>query len=50
MKLIQKVYYVSRVLHDAETRYTGIEKLALALVVAARRLRPYFQAHERLHP
>jgi hypothetical protein len=40
------VYYISRVLKDVETRYLEGEKLALALVFAARRLRPYFQAHE----
>ncbi|KAI5324930.1 hypothetical protein L3X38_034003 [Prunus dulcis] len=32
-------------LQDAEVRYPDIEKLAFALVVSARRLRPYFQAH-----
>ena len=37
------VYYVSKSLLDAETRYTQLEKLALALVTAARKLRPYFQ-------
>ncbi|XP_022151715.1 uncharacterized protein LOC111019628 [Momordica charantia] len=30
---------------EAETRYPRMEKLALALVTSARRLRPYFQAH-----
>ncbi|XP_077248112.1 uncharacterized protein LOC143887805 [Tasmannia lanceolata] len=39
------VYYVSKVLHDAEVRYQRVEKLAYALVMAARKLRPYFQAH-----
>ncbi|KAI5317241.1 hypothetical protein L3X38_036948 [Prunus dulcis] len=39
------VHYVSKALQDAEVRYPDIEKLALALVVSARRLRPYFQAH-----
>ena len=39
------VYYVSKSLLDAETRYTQPEKLALALVTAARKLRPYFQCH-----
>ncbi|KAM1557532.1 hypothetical protein PS1_041495 [Malus domestica] len=39
------VYYVSKTLQDAETRYSNIEKLALALVMSARKLRPYFQAH-----
>ncbi|XP_021999239.1 uncharacterized protein LOC110896105 [Helianthus annuus] len=38
------VYYVSRVLKDYETRYPMIEKLALVLVHASRRLRRYFQA------
>lgn len=43
---VQKpVYYVSRALHGSEQRDFPIEKLVLALVHAARRLRPYFQAH-----
>ena len=39
------VYYVSKALLDAETRYAEIEKVSLALVMAAKKLRPYFQAH-----
>ncbi|KAK0589524.1 hypothetical protein LWI29_015415 [Acer saccharum] len=39
------VYYISKALLDAETRYSRLEKLALALVVTARKLRPYFQCH-----
>ncbi|KAJ3686766.1 hypothetical protein LUZ61_015930 [Rhynchospora tenuis] len=39
------VYFVSRILRDAETRYPMIEKSAFAIVTAARKLRPYFQAH-----
>ncbi|KAL5577791.1 hypothetical protein UlMin_019490 [Ulmus minor] len=39
------VYYVSKSLLDAEAHYTQLEKLALALVTAARKLRPYFQCH-----
>ncbi|KAM2968401.1 hypothetical protein FF1_028551 [Malus domestica] len=39
------VYYASKALQDAETRYSNFEKLALALVMSARKLRPYFQAH-----
>ncbi|XP_077249113.1 uncharacterized protein LOC143888546 [Tasmannia lanceolata] len=39
------IYYVSKVLHDVEIRYQRVEKLAYALVMAARKLRPYFQAH-----
>ncbi|XP_062103781.1 uncharacterized protein LOC133814891 [Humulus lupulus] len=41
----QPVYYVSKWLVDVENRYSEIEKLAYALVVASRKLRPYFHAH-----
>ena len=44
------IYYVSKALQDAEMRYPEIEKLALALVVAARKLRPYFQSYVMLVP
>ncbi|XP_026431941.1 uncharacterized protein LOC113329190 [Papaver somniferum] len=37
------VYFVSKSLTDAETRYSKIEKMALDLMHAARRLRPYFE-------
>ncbi|XP_073035355.1 uncharacterized protein [Primulina eburnea] len=40
------VYYVSKTLQGAEFRYTNIEKLALALVTAGRKLRPYLQSHQ----
>ena len=39
------VYYCSRALREAEERYPRMEKLILALVTVARKLRPYFQAH-----
>nr|GEZ05710.1 putative reverse transcriptase domain-containing protein [Tanacetum cinerariifolium] len=39
------IYLVSRVLQGAELNYPELEKLILALVHAARRLRRYFQAH-----
>ena len=39
------VYYCSRALRGADERYPRMEKLILALVTAARKLRPYFQAH-----
>ena len=39
------VYYCSRALRGAEERYPKMEKLILALVTIARKLRPYFQAH-----
>ena len=41
----QPVYYCNRALRGAEERYPKMEKLVLALVTTARRLRPYFQAH-----
>ena len=43
---VQKpIYYASCVLRGAEERYPPMEKLAFALVTAARKLKPYFQAH-----
>ncbi|XP_074323826.1 uncharacterized protein LOC141660734 [Apium graveolens] len=36
---------MSRRLLDAETRYTSIEKIVYAHILAARKLRPYFLAH-----
>ncbi|KAM2425799.1 hypothetical protein ACFXTH_000076 [Malus domestica] len=41
-------YYVSKALQDAETRYSNIEKLTLALVMSAQKFRPYFEAHSIL--
>ena len=40
------VYYVSKRLQDAETRYTSMEKLVYSLILAARKPRSYFQAHK----
>ncbi|XP_013613701.1 PREDICTED: uncharacterized protein LOC106319846 [Brassica oleracea var. oleracea] len=39
------IYYRSKALLDAEARYSHLEKLALALIVATCYLRPYFHAH-----
>ena len=39
------VYYMSKRLLDTETHYPELEKLALALVLALRKLTPYFHAH-----
>ncbi|XP_064995355.1 uncharacterized protein LOC135631550 [Musa acuminata AAA Group] len=39
------VYYISHVLNGPEELYPLVEKLALALVLSARKLCPYFQAH-----
>ncbi|KAK9901410.1 hypothetical protein M0R45_002151 [Rubus argutus] len=42
------VYYVSRLLGETETRYPRTERVCLALIYAAQRLRHYFLAH-KLH-
>ena len=39
------IYYTSRALRGAEGRYPPMEKLAFALIIAAQKLRLYFQAH-----
>ena len=41
----QPMYYISKTLVDAETRYLPLEKLVVALVHATRKLPHYFQAH-----
>ena len=42
------VHYVSRALAGAEMNYLLIEKFAYALVMASRKLRSYFEAHNIL--
>ena len=39
------VFFVSKSLAKAETRYSHLEQVALALWVVTKKLRPYFQAH-----
>ncbi|KAG7583777.1 Reverse transcriptase domain [Arabidopsis suecica] len=39
------IFYISKSLIEAETRYPTMEKAALAVVTSARKLRPYFQSH-----
>ena len=39
------VYYISRAFQGAEARYPQIEKITFTLIVASRKLRPYFQAN-----
>ncbi|RDX92619.1 Pro-Pol polyprotein, partial [Mucuna pruriens] len=39
------IYYASKVLQGVELQYQKIEKVALTIVVTARKLRPYFQSH-----
>ncbi|XP_030974786.1 uncharacterized protein LOC115994694 [Quercus lobata] len=41
----QPVYYVSKSLQEAETRYLPLEKAILTVVQATRKLPHYFQAH-----
>ena len=43
--LQRSVYYVSKSLHEAEIRYSPLEKAILAVVHASRKLPHYFQAH-----
>ena len=43
--LQRPVYYVRKSLHDAEIRYSPLEKAILAVVHASRKLPHYFQAH-----
>ena len=43
--LQRPVYYVSKSLHEAEIRYSPLEKAILAVVHASRKLPHYFQAH-----
>ncbi|KAF8086860.1 hypothetical protein N665_0610s0003 [Sinapis alba] len=39
------VFDTNKRLTDAETRYPTLERMALAIVTSARKLRPYFQSH-----
>jgi len=42
------VYYVSHALAGANANYPLVEKFVHALVMASRKLRPYFEAHKIL--
>ena len=39
------IFFISKSLSEAESRYSRLEQATLALRVAAKNLRPYFQAH-----
>lgn len=39
------VYYISKALLNAETKYSKIKKWTLALIIIARKLRPYFHVY-----
>ncbi|GAA0155088.1 hypothetical protein LIER_12904 [Lithospermum erythrorhizon] len=43
---VQKpTYYVNHVLHGPEENYPRIDKFVMALVISARKLKAYFEAH-----
>ena len=44
-RIQRPIYYVSKYLQEAETRYLPLEKAVLAIVHAIRKLPSYFQAH-----
>ena len=44
----QPIYYISRTLKDAETKYPRIEKACLVIIYASQRLKRYFSAHQIL--
>ena len=46
-KVVQHpVYVVTSLLQGARSRYSGMQKLIFGLIMASRKLRHYFQAHE----
>ena len=44
-KIQWPMYYINKWLIDVEIGYPEMDKLALALVIASRKLRPYFHSH-----
>ena len=44
----QPIYYVSKILKDAETRYLRIEKACLMIIYASQKLKRYFPTHQIL--
>ena len=46
-RMVQRpVYFISSLLQGARSRYSGMQKLLFGLLMASRKLRHYFQAHE----
>ncbi|XP_048502887.2 uncharacterized protein LOC125498679 [Beta vulgaris subsp. vulgaris] len=39
------IYFISHILNGPESHYQLVEKMALAVIIAARKLRPYFDCH-----
>jgi hypothetical protein len=47
VRIIQcPVYYISKALHDAKTRYLEVDKLLYVVLIASRKLRHYVQPHK----
>ncbi|XP_057775272.1 uncharacterized protein LOC130994251 [Salvia miltiorrhiza] len=46
MGMQKPVYFVSKIIQGAEIRYTAAEKTAYAIMITARKLRPYFLSHK----
>ncbi|KAL6335970.1 hypothetical protein AAG906_003595 [Vitis piasezkii] len=46
MGFMRLIYYVSKVMVDAKTRYSKMEQTTLALKSVVQKLCPYFQAHQ----
>ncbi|XP_059627137.1 uncharacterized protein LOC132269936 [Cornus florida] len=44
-KIQHPVFYTSKTMTDAETRYSKVEKIIIALVYAKRKLQHYFESH-----
>ena len=44
-KVQRPVYYTSQAFQGAKAKYPQIEKMTFSLIIASRKLRPYFQAH-----
>ena len=44
-KVQKPIYYVSNVLNGAKLNYSTIEKFTLAMIIASRKLMPYFQTY-----
>lgn len=40
------IYYTSKMIQGTEIRYADIEKMALAVMIIARKLHPYFLSHK----
>ena len=45
-RIQRSMYYISQAFQGIKARYPRIEKITFALIVAFRKLRPYFQANQ----